>query len=1024
MKRELRLANTQEAVPFLVEVQAFEGVKRIAGKVAADVEKVCGARPEVKELEYVQEEWRIRPMECTDKGDSVPAGKCIGRAGADSIPAGKCTGRAGADSVPIGECMDGNTPGIQCVAAATLGKSTLAARLAKQGLLTAQMLEQVEGKREVYALQLIEKPFPGVERMLLILGSDKRGTIYGMFRLSEYLGVSPLCFWGDAEPAHRDSFMFSQEMEMVSKEPSVRYRGFFINDEWPCFGNWTFSHFGGFTAKMYDHVFELLLRLKGNYLWPAMWSSSFPLDGPGGMNEELADIYGVVIGFSHHEPCLRASEEWDLVRGQDSPYGNEWNYYTNGEGLSRYWADGLKRSGKYEHLITIGMRGERDSSMLGENASLQENIELLKKIILRQRELIREHVNEELDQVPQLLALYKEVEDYFYGDEQTEGLKDWKELEHVAFMLCEDNFGHMRTLPTEELRSHKGGFGMYYHLDYHGNPVSYEWMPSTPLPRIWEQMTQAYDYGVRDVWMVNVGDLKGNEIALSYFLTLAYDFEAWGSSRLGSDREYLKKWVKDTFPCISESLKEAMAQVYERYVAVNARRRPEALHAGIYHPCHYQETDRQLAEADGIEALNERIYEALEGRERMAYYSMLYHPAKASINHLRMYLYAGKNAHYAFQGRKAANRYGVLVKECIEEDRRLNAAFGSFRDGKWKGMELEQHIGFTKWNDDGWRYPVRMEVEPVTSPRMSVSRADGEQLAVKNYGAPSCIVLDDFQWMGCDEVTLEISNDGVGSLEYEITPQQGIQGEAPWLHWSCMKGTVEELERVSVRCDRARCPAQSWSVRFHISDADTTVAVEVKGCAADAWTAESLGLTEPVENLFLPARAGIVMEAEHYHAAKEISGTGFRRLSGFRSGSGMKMLPSTVCYTEADEKPSLTFAFYLEEEGSYRVELWTAPCNSLRMHTPVRLAVEAPVHETVTLLSGDYRGGDWNDALWSRGVLDQVHKNTWRLPFHKGVNYLTLAAMDAGVVLERIWIHPLDREIRDSYLGPAESSRL
>ena len=233
----------------------------------------------------------------------------------------------------------------------------------------------------------------------------------------------------------------------------------------------------------------------------------------GEENARLADCYGIVMSNSHHEPCLRHSEEWDLVRGEDSVYGNEWSYLTNREGLIRYWRDGLLRSGKYENIITIGMRGERDSLMLGEDASLEQNISLLKEIITEQRKLIRECVGEN---EPEMLALYKEVEAYYYGDETTPGLKDWDGLDGVTLMLCEDNYGNMRTLPTEEMRSHRGGFGMYYHFDYHGSPVSYEWVNSSYLPKIWDQMTMAYDFGVRDIWIVNVGDLKFQEYPLSF----------------------------------------------------------------------------------------------------------------------------------------------------------------------------------------------------------------------------------------------------------------------------------------------------------------------------------------------------------------------------------------------------------------------------------------------------------------------------------------------------------------------------
>ncbi|MCM1568947.1 MAG: glycosyl hydrolase 115 family protein [Roseburia sp.] len=965
------LAQRKKAIPFLVEETAYPGVKKIAEKVALDVEKVSGARPSL--IQTV-------PLESSE-----------------------------------------------VVFAATLGNSPLMEQLTLAGKLDTAALA---GKREVFSLQLIEKPFEGVEQALVICGSDKLGTIYGLFALSEYIGVSPMCYWGDAEPLERERLVLSEDIEQISKEPSVRYRGFFINDEWPCFGNWTFEHFGGFTAEMYDYVFEFLLRMKGNYMWPAMWTSSFPLDGPGALSEELADMYGITIAYSHHEPCLRASEEWDKVKGKDSPYGEEWNFYTNKEGLTNYWADALKRSGGYKHMVTIGMRGERDSSMLGRDAALKDNIDLLKDVISTQRRLIREHVNEDVDSVPQLLALYKEVEAYFYGDENTPGLKDWQELQNVIFMLCEDNFGHMRTLPAADIRDHKGGFGMYYHLDYHGAPVSYEWMPSTTMALIWEQMTEAYDYGIRDVWIVNVGDLKGNEVALHYFLTMAYDFDTWGSGAPDSWQKFIRQWAVRVFPGETSGVQEEIARIYTDFVRMNAMRKPETLHEGVYHPCHYYETDRMLMLAADIEKRNEAVYQALSGDAKLACYSMIYYPAKASINLLRMHLYAGKNAHYARQGRKAANRYGELTAECIEEDKRLSAQFGAFRDGKWKGMELEKHVGFTKWNDDGWRYPVRVYVEPVTEPRMSVSRADEEWVAVKNYGAPQCIRVHDFMSMGCDSVTLEISNDGIGSFRYTVRAENG---EIPqWLGVSSLEGETRELTRLILTCDRTMlaqticdsckghgngCAGTSVQcVRLIISDGDTAVAVEVK--------AQNPEINQLPVMTFLPSDGVIVMEAPHYMSAKAAGGGAFTLLEHYgRSGGGMKALPSTLDFTMEQERPELTYSFCIPKAGAYRVELWSSPVNSVQNRRPLNVAVGVGGGQArkLEILSENYQGGDYNDARWCKGVLDQIRITDTVFDFEEGVQHLTIGALEAGLVLERILIYPEDRKLKPSYLGPLES---
>ncbi len=978
MRRECIIAKENQVTSIVLESTAFQGVHKIAEKVAKDVKAVCGSLPQI----VVQD---VMSMEENSFEGGMKA---------------------------LGDFFDKGV-----IFVGTLGNSEALDCLGEFGVLD---LTRIRGKREVYSISIIGNS-------LVIAGSDKLGTIYGLFAVSEYIGVSAMVKFGDAVPQPRKELIAGPDIETVSKEPSVKYRGFFINDEWPCFGNWAMSHFGGVNAKLYDQVFEFLLRMKGNYLWPAMWASSFPLDGPGSLNEELADSYGITIGYSHHEPCLRASEEWDKVKGPDSRYGNEWNFHTNQGGLLNYWMDSLKRSGKYQHLITIGMRGERDSSMLGPNATMKENIDLLRSIIKAQRGLIMHYVNFDLDKVPQLLALYKEVEAYFYGDDETEGLKDWEELENVIFMLCEDNYGHVRTLPTADIRDHKGGFGMYYHLDYHGGPVSYEWMPSTPLSLIWEQMTEAYDYGVKDVWIVNVGDIKGNEVALNYFLDLAYDFDTWGTSAVNSWRKYLTKWAAKVFTGVSKAQQQALADIYEGFVQLNFMRRPEALYAGLYHPCNYNETARILEIIKKLEALNERTFESLDRISKLPAYSMIYYPAKISMNLIKMQLYAGKNQFYAQQGRTVANVYGDLMKQCIDEDKRLCNEFKEFRNGKWAGMELEKHIGFTKWNDDGWKYPVRSFVEPVDAPRMSVSRADDPWLATKNYGAPQCIRVHDFLDQSKDEVTIEISNDGVDSLQYRVTAKEG--SIPSWLKLSQTEGKTEALTQLVLTCDRkelakaisegrsAGKEGDEQTANLLISDGDTVVAVEVKA------TNSKLDDLEAMTFLPSPEEEVIVMEANHYAEKKDVNGVGFVLLEGHgRSGNGMKVLPSTAEFTPKGEKPELIYKFVIPEAGKYRVELWTSPVNSVVNNRALRVHLENGTQsKNLNVLNPGYRGGDYNDPKWSAAVMNQIHVVGSEMNFEEGPQFLSIGALEAGVVLERILIYPAGKKLKPSYLGPKES---
>ena len=880
----------------------------------------------------------------------------------------------------------------------TLEHSAVLQELAAAGQLDAR----IRGRREVYQIALCS--LHG-RTALAICGSDKRGAIYGMFALSEYIGVSPLCFFGDAAPVQRGSVCVEADIETVSREPSVRYRGFFINDEWPCFGTWATRHYGGVNAQCYTPIFEFLLRMKGNYLWPAMWASSFPLDGPGSANEELADEYGVIMGYSHHEPCLRASEEWDKVRGEGSRYGNAWNFDRNEQGLLNYWEDALRRSGGYENIITIGMRGERDSAILGEGSALKNNIDLLKNVITHQRALIEKNVPRK---ATQLLALYKEVEAYFYGDDSTPGLKDWPELKDVLFLLCEDNHGHLRTVPPKDMVDHPGGWGMYYHFDYHGDPISYEWVDSTPLAQTWEAMTQAWDFGIRELWIVNVGDLKLHEVPLTYFMQLAYDFDTWGTGHPDSPERYLQRFVKQNFPQADDSLRQQIAGVFRDYLMLNSLRRPEAMNAGIYHPCHDFEADRMLALADGIERRSAQVLGALCPRERDAYYSMIHFSAAASANLCKLHLYAGKNHHYAAQGRVVANRYAELSAGCMERDIALAEEFAAFRADKWAGMELAPHMGFTKWNEDDSRYPVLCHVTPMRKPNMKVSRADREPVATKNYGTPT-VIRADFELPGREEIKIEIGNGGVGQFRFTVAPAPG-QTRPAWLCADKWEGTVQELETVTFTCRREALPEGGAQCRLLVSDGDAVVALEL--------TARQDDLSALPPRTFV-AREGVVsMGAEDWCEKRDVPGGSFYRIGHYgKYGSGMKVSPSTAAFS-GSEAPGLTYRFRIDRAGDYRLTLFTAPNNPIRLGSPVHLGVQVNgTFHALQLLPSSFRAGENSDPDWGAGVLNQIHTASLVLPFDAGVQELTVLAQEPGTVLEKIELRPADAPVFPSYLG-------
>lgn len=964
---EIILSKGQQ-LTFIIPKEEGEGVRRVAKKVAEDVEKTTGLHPSM--------------------------------------------------------ALDGKNLN-QAVIAVTAGNGKTT-KLLEQRI---PELEKVKGKWEVYGFYLVEHPYPGVEQGLLIYGSDKLGTIYGLFHLSELLGITACTFWGDTghpvyeklvlktrentEKSQIDSCIFVENG--ISREPSVKYRGFFINDEWPCFGNWTFSHFKGFTAQMYDHVFEYLLRMKGNYLWPAMWTSSFLLDGPGMESMKLADAYGIYIGMSHHEPCMRSSEEWDLVKGKDSPYGEDWSYLTNKEGLLKYWEDGLKRCCGHQVFPTIGMRGERDSKMLGEDAQIEENVRVLKDIITQQRRLIRENLEQEGQTYPLLFAVYKEVEDYYFGDSKTAGLRDFQELDGVTLMLCEDNFGNMRALPRKEERCRNGGFGMYFHLDYHGGPCSYEWVASTPVTKIWEQMSMAYEYGIQDVWIVNAGDVKFQEYPLNFFMDMAYDFETWGKKEAAY--HYVRKWTREQFGTYTtKEEQDKIAWILEEYIRLNHLRRPESCNDKVYHPAHFEEGRRMLLRCKKLEQENEAMLALLVERgSEEAYFSMIYYAAAASANLLKMHLYAGMNHHFAIQGKAVANEMGDKMEECIARDEQLSEKMRRFKDGKWAGMESACHIGFTNWNSENWRYPLKYVVRLPKQPRLVVSRADEEAYYTNQY-FPIPILVDDFSTSQRKKITLEIANGGQGVVKWSVDES------CPWLSFSAMQGETKFQDRLTLTVHRELLPLEEeQEFCFHIRAGEESVPVQVRAKRRDFSMIPS-GCFLPQKGRYVIPAVEYIEKTEGFYEGKKAA---YERLEDYgKYETGMKVFPVTSAFVKEDtgenQAPSLTYSLWVEEEGRYELQLYTSPANPLVYGEMLTVGLSCNQEKATELIltDKDYKGGDNACAAWEHAMLVQEHVSKKEIILHKGENKITLYAREAGLVLERLVLHPAGRPIEASYLGP------
>ncbi len=907
---------------------------------------------------------------------------------------------------PVETCINLDKEEDAVVIYGTIGSSPILDHLISEGKLD---VEGIVGRREVYSFQLMENVFPHVEHTLVIAGSDKRGTIYGLFHLSELMNVSPLIDWCGIKPAHKESLELTEHDNCVSKEPSVRFRGFFINDEWPAFGNWTTRNFGGFNARMYEHVFELLLRLKGNYLWPAMWSARFSEDGPGLLSAEMADEYGVVMGMSHHEPCLRHGEEYRYLRGKNSIYGDAWNFRSNEKGITKFWEDGLKRNGMFENVITVGMRGEQDSAIMGKDATLGDNIELLRDVLKTQNQLIKQYVNRDIDKVPRMLALYKEVEPYFYGDATTKGLMGSEELEGVTLMFCDDNYGNLRTLPTESMRDHKGGYGMYYHFDYHGSPISFEWVNSTNLSKVWEQMTQAYEFGVRDLWIVNVGDVFTNELPLSYFLDLAYDFEKWGISKPNSTNDYTKLWIHSQLGAIlDEKEQEETLRLLNGYTKIANNRRPEAMNSEVYHPVHYGEADELLEKIDDLLLHAEDIYMKRSKEEQMTYFSLVYYPLVGNLNLQKMQLLTGKNHYYAKMGAYLANEIADRVKNCMKTDRELVSRLHEMEDGKWYGMGMSEHIGFTQWNEEECQNPVLMYVEPANKPRLIVATANHSEYTEGGVWTAKPLLLDDFLEPDCIKSHFIFTCAGTLPVDFELTCNQ------KFLSFSKKVGQVQISEKIDVTIDRSKVGKETEAtVTITAGEQKIVVCVPVTAQVKDTYP----------KNTFVQYKDYISIEAKHCIKNEDTSEGRFVCLEDFgRTISGYKAFPVTKYFKPGVNAPWLTYQYVLKEKGEYGLEFYLAPSNPVTKENEILFGVqinEAPI----TLLNAipqDFKVENDNEA-WENGVLDNIRIVKGSAVCEEGVNAMRVYACSPGFVLEKIVIYPIGKKPVESYLGPNET---
>lgn len=878
----------------------------------------------------------------------------------------------------------------------TIGHSPIIDGLIRKGMIDTT---GVSGRWESACIEVVEQPIPGVTQALVIAGSDNRGTIFGIYEVSYRIGVSPWYYWADVPVKTSEELYFPKE-RIHLPSPAVQYRGIFINDEAPALAGWAEKYHGGFTHTFYEKVFELILRLRGNFLWPAMWGRAFYDDDP--LNPEKAEEYGIVTGTSHHEPMARAHDEWRR-------YGSgPWNYQTNKTTLQDFWKNGLRRAAPYEHLTTIGMRGDGDEPMTQGTA-----IGLLENIVADQRRIIGEINGKSPETVPQVWALYKEVQDYY-----DQGMRV---PDDVTLLLCDDNWGNLRKLPRPGDRPHPGGYGIYYHFDYVGGPRNYKWLNTNPIPKIWEQMNLAYRYGANKIWIVNVGDIKPMEFPTEFFLDLARDPEKWHAGNLD---QYTLEWAERQF---GPDHAQEIARLIAQYTKFNGRRKPEMIDSLSYSLHYYREWERISGEYNKLASEAENLYARITESYKDAYFQLVLFPILACANLNELHYTVARNHFYALQGRNGTNQLAETAEELFRRDSLLTYEYNHvLAGGKWSHMMDQTHIGYTYWQQP--EKNIMPEVQRINIPeegKIGVY-AEGNRFT----GTGERILPESSPYMQAPPF-IELFNTGRSPEDYRISvsddwlqlpEQQGTlsaqhnellgKQKEPVGQQGMLQGEGDEI-RLPVSIDWSRVPPGRHTGTISISSRNGTEKIHV-----------------PVHQFSLPLATGkntfvendgyISMEAIHYNEAIERDGISWELLPDHgRTHSAMTALPVNAPSLDLDTlNAHLIYRFHTFKGGEIKVHWYVSPTLDFRGGDPLRFGVSADGDTPETILVNE----DHSEAAWERAVGENISRLT---SIHQidgpGEHVLKFWFIDPAVVLQKIVIDT--GGLQPSYLGPPESYR-
>jgi len=865
----------------------------------------------------------------------------------------------------------------------TIGKNKLIDHLVEKKKISTN---EIKNKNETFLIEIVENPAPNIKQALVIAGSDKRGTIYGMYHLSEMIGVSPWYWWADV-PVNRQTEIFIDKGKYSLGEPKVKYRGIFINDEAPALSSWSAEKFGGFNSIFYEHVFELILRLKGNFLWPAMWNNSFATDDP--LTAKLADEYGIVVSTSHHEPMMRAWKEWERAGNKKG----SWDYSKNAENLREFWKEGIRRTKDYEKVVTLAMRGDGDEAMTDE-----ANISLLEKIVEDQRKIIAEVKGTEAKNVPQVWALYKEVQEYHD--------KGMQVPDDVTILFCDDNWGNLRKLPKLNDKMRKGGYGIYYHYDYVGGPRNYKWLNTTQIERVWEQMHTAFEFGADRIWVVNVGDIKPMEFPISFFLDFAWNPK---NIKAGDLPNYYRQWSAQQF---GNEYADKISDLLALYTKYNSRRKPELLTSDTYSISNYREAENVVREYSSILEKANYIINKLPIKYKDAFYQLVYFPIAACANLNEMYYKAALNHLYAKQGRASTDSLAYNANKLFRKDAELTNYHNKvLAGGKWNHIMNQTHIGYNYWQQPDSNFmPITYKVNLPNRKEMGISIEGSE-----NWWPHESMLakLPEFDRFNQQTYYIEVFNRGTIPFDYEIRSKDA------WIQISEQKGKIEKQKKVFIYIDWKIAPigkSKGSIVVFGPDERIIPIQVEINNPEKEKLN----GFVG-----FVESNNYVSINAENYSKVKNTLSKEFVTIPNLgRTGSAVTILPVTKSIDKIDENsPRLEYFVYLFSPGELKLKTYLSPSlNFLKKNEGLRYAISINDEKPqIVNITNHPNPADLNyDPIWNQWVADNINiQVTKHKVEHPGKNIIKIWILDPGVILQKIVLET--KEIKRSYLGPAES---